>query len=155
MSRKLVALAALLLVGVTGTAGAAGGHVATKQRVTITATGSVDAFVLYTPTAGALKRDSGKASSCCWSNHFVTRDGQRIEINDPLVMLAGKHGTLEIRLRIEWVDAGNGYVVGTSTWKVVRGTGDYVDLTGGGRGAHAWLPSGPRTWRVEGFVGTS
>ena len=58
-----------------------------------------------------------------------------------------------IRYRSEWVEAGNGYHVATGTWKVVRGTGQYAGVTGGGRGATVWLES-TDDWssRMEGFL---
>ena len=58
------------------------------------------------------------------------------------------------RNRIEWIDIGNGYVVGNHTWKVVRGTGAYAHLVGHGRGAVVELPSGALKLRLEGLVGT-
>src|SRR5918994_1256505 len=44
--------------------------------------------------------------------------------------------------------------VGTGTWKVVRGTGRYADITGGGRQGNMWLKHarGPWTGRAEGFL---
>jgi hypothetical protein len=57
-----------------------------------------------------------------------------------------------VRHRIEWVDAGNGYTVGTGTWTIVRGTGAYAHVTGGGRSAYSWLPRGFISARAEGFV---
>ena len=40
-----------------------------------------------------------------------------------------------VRNRIEWIDIPDGWAVFTGTWKVIRGTGDYAGLVGGGRGA--------------------
>ena len=59
--------------------------------------------------------------------------------------LQGQARQLVIRVRLEQVDAGNGYREGTGTWKVVRGTGRYTQITGGGRVGNAWVDSGP--WR--------
>ena len=73
------------------------------------------------------------------------RDGQSIDINDPLLTLTGKRGTLVARNRVEWIDVPDGYAVFTGTWKVVRGTGDYAGLSGGGRGAGVGLPNGTRS----------
>jgi hypothetical protein len=56
-----------------------------------------------------------------------------------------------IRYRSEYVDAGNGYHVGTGTWKVVRGTGQYAKITGGGRSGNVWLEGGWSS-RDEGFL---
>ena len=58
------------------------------------------------------------------------RDGQSININNPLSTFTGKQGRLVVRFRIEWADAGNGYTAGNGTWKVVSGTGAYARLTG-------------------------
>ena len=57
-----------------------------------------------------------------------------------------------IRWRIEWLDASNGYTVGASTWRVVRGTGAYADISGSGRRAASWLPRGPVSFRAEGYL---
>ena len=64
---------------------------------------------------------------------------------------------LELRFRIEWVGAGNGYRVGTGTWEVVRGTGRYSHITGGGLRGDMWLKRGrgPWTGRAEGFLVSS
>ena len=40
-------------------------------------------FVLTPLTPGAIKRDTGTASFCCWSQRHIMRDGQAIDINDP------------------------------------------------------------------------
>src|SRR6266705_1861045 len=64
----------------------------------------------------------------------------------------GKAGSLVIRYRTEYVDAGNGYHVGTGTWKVVRGTGQYAGITGGGRSGAVTLDRGPWSSRAEGFL---
>jgi hypothetical protein len=42
------------------------------------------------------------------------------------------------RVHAEWVDAGNGYSVASGTWKVMRGTGQYAKITGGGRVGSVW-----------------
>ena len=52
----------------------------------------------------------------------------------------------------EYVDGGNGYHVGIGTWKVVRGTGQYAQITGGGRSGTVWLDRGPWSFRSEGFL---
>jgi hypothetical protein len=158
MSTKLAPLAlALAAAAITLTAVAAAGPVAAKQRIAIqgtrTAVGS-EAGVLIPLTSGALGRDSGTLTGCCWSERSVVREGQSIDINDPLLTFNLKQGTLVTRSRVEWIDVGNGYVVGNHTWKVVRGTGDYAHLVGHGRGAVVGLPNGALKWRFEGFVST-
>ncbi len=80
------------------------------------------------------------------------RDGQRIDIYGDVGTYKGKLGSLVIRHRTEYVDGGNGYHVGTGTWKVVRGTGQYAQITGGGRSGTVWLDRGPWSFRSEGFL---
>src|SRR5262249_3726842 len=111
------AAVAAVLVAAVGPSGPAASNVsaASKQRVAITVRGSDHTFVLTPLTPGALKSDSGTELGCCWSDRWVMRGGQRIEINDPLVTLTRRHGVLTVRYRIEWVDAGHGYSVGTGT----------------------------------------
>jgi hypothetical protein len=57
-----------------------------------------------------------------------------------------------IRYRDEYVNSGNGYNVGTGTWQVVRGTGQYAHITGGGRTGNVSLDRGPWSSRNEGFL---
>jgi hypothetical protein len=111
-------------------------------------------FVLSPLSHGAIARDSGTVSWCCWTRKYVTRDGQTAEINDPHATFTGAKGSFEVRFRIAWLDAGLGYGVGTSTWKFVRGTGAYAGLVGGGRGAQLWIPPDhPASFRALGFLG--
>jgi hypothetical protein len=155
MNARLVALVALA-AAVTLTSFAAAGPNAAKQRVVITSHAAkstkVSPFVLTPLQAGALKRDSGTQIAGSASGRTVMRDGQRVEIYDSVGTLKGKLGSLVIRLRTEYVDGGNGYHVGTGTWKVVRGTGQYAQITGGGRSGAVWLDRGPWSSRVEGFL---
>src|SRR5262245_55045016 len=139
MSRKLAAVAAVVVAAVTLSAVAAAGPRDQLQRVAMTAKkGNANAFVLTPLQPGPVVRDSGYADACCWSQRFVTRDGQSIEIDDPLKTFMSTRGTFTYRASIEWVDAGNGYSVGTGTWRIVRGTGEYAHLTGSGRLAVSW-----------------
>jgi hypothetical protein len=77
----------------------------------------------------------------------VTRQGQEISIYDMTFTYNGKLGTLTIRERSEWVDVSNENArgvdyrpaVAVGTWKVVRGTGQYAGIAGGGRSAHAGM----------------
>ena len=63
----------------------------------------------------------------------------------------GKRGTLVLRSQFAWIEAGGPYNIATGTWKVVRGTGQYAGVTGGGRSAQVGGPSG---WvaRYQGFL---
>jgi len=56
------------------------------------------------------------------------------------------------RCLAEYVDAGNRYHVGTDTWQVVRETGQYAQITGGGRGGRVFLDRGPWSSRAEGIL---
>jgi hypothetical protein len=79
---------------------------ATRQRISITGKGETHTFALTPVTAGALRRDSGSFSDCCWRERVVIRDGQKVEINDPTATLTGRRGTLVLHYRIEWVTVG-------------------------------------------------
>jgi hypothetical protein len=151
-------LAALAAV-VTLTAVAAAGREAAKQRVAITSKLYPERTFVLTPLkAGDLMRDSGEVSIVHGFSREVMRDAQGVDIYPRSILtFKGKRGTLTIRERTEWVVVSNennrfGYPPGVAigTWKVVRGTGQYAQVTGGGRSGHAgfgdfWLA------RQEGF----
>ena len=131
---------------------------AAKQRVAIVTHGvqkgaASPRFELTPLRAGALEPDSGMETSS-FTGHVAMRGGQRVVLTSGVETLKGDEGTLELRFRIEWVGAGNDYRVGTGTWTVVRGTGRYAGLTGGGRRGDVWLKRGRGPWsgRAEGFL---
>lgn len=129
-----LAAATALIVAATVTGLAIAGRTSTSQRIAITSPhGNSAAFVLTPLTAGPVGRDSGTATACCWTQRFIQRDGQSIELNNPLRTFEGKRGTFVWRASIGWVDLDSGYSVGTGTWKIVRGTGAYAHLEGHGR----------------------
>jgi hypothetical protein len=165
MKARAVALVALA-VAVTLASAAAAGPAAAKQRVAIsmkicTPGKSQSTFVLTPQQSGLLKTDSGTLTSNWTSTpgHKVMRDGQEVTIYDGAVTtLTGKRGTLTIRDRNVWVELaidGNGDGeddgIGFSTWKVVRGTGQYAGIVGKGQGGHAGLGC-PWYARYEGFL---
>jgi hypothetical protein len=153
MRTKLAATVALAGISVTLTAGAAAGPGAAKQRIEIQLKeGNGNRFVLTPLTPGAIRPDSGMVSFCCWTQSFITRNGQRIQVNDPQMTLTGKRGTLVARNRIEWFDLPDGWAVSTGTWNVIRGTGDYAGLSGGGVGAGISLANGNGRSQFEGFL---
>jgi hypothetical protein len=153
--------AVLVVVGaaVTLSSVAAAGPEATKQRVSITIRGLPNStFVLAPLQSGALKRDSGRGSISYGSPRVVIRDGQRISIYSGVYTFDGKRGSLTVRERNEWRDTGtdgngdgNDDGVAVGTWKVVRGTGDYAAIVGGGGSAHAGLGN-PWNARLEGYL---
>jgi hypothetical protein len=154
----------VLAAAVTLTTVAAAGPEAAKKRVAIDLKiAPSETFVLSPLQAGALKRDSGRITTVsqvlAMRGRDVMRDGQKVRIyNGALWTLEGKRGTLTIRERSEWVDVGSDVnrdafpdSVALGTWKVVRGTGQYAKIAGGGRSGHMGLG---RVWtaRYEGFL---
>lgn len=150
-TRQHVSVAAVLVAvvaAVTLTSVAAAKSDAGRQQVTIASKLYPERTFVFTPlTSGALKRDSGKAS---------TEGGNTGDTTT--FTFKGRRGILIIReLRTEWVDVLNEKVNGVvpavviTRWKVVRGTGQYAKVTGGGRSAQAGLGS---VWyaRQEGFL---
>jgi len=133
-----IAIGLLAIVGYAGSSGATSSS--TKQRVAIDAripwalTGAT--FKLVTLTSGAIQRDSGEVrfSSAGRSTHGV-RDAQEYERVRDSITFAGKNGTLVIAEDNYIVSAGADVSVFTGTWKIVRGTGIYKRISGGGRTA--------------------
>ena len=165
MKARAVVLVALA-TAVTLTSVAAAGRTAAKQRVAIdmkicSPGKSQGTFVLTPLQAGPLKRDSGTISHNFLSipGRDVMRDGQKVTIYDGgVATLTGKRGTLTIRDRNEWVDLGQDSNrdgesdgIAITTWKVVRGTGQYAGVVGKGRNGHIGLGS-PWYARYDGFL---
>src|SRR4051794_6646546 len=154
--KVLHAVPVVLAATVTLTSAASAVSGAPKQRVMITSqaakTTHAAPFVLTPLQAGPIKRDSGKEIAALAPGHVTVRDGQRVEIYDDVATWKGKRGSIVVHYQAEYVDAGNGYHVGNGTWKVVRGTGQYAGITGGGRSGHVYLERGPWSSRGEGFL---
>jgi len=155
------AVLVVLAAAVTLASVAAAGPDAAKQRVAITVTILPFGKGVLTPLQdGALERDTATFGGV-WSpvpDRTVMRDGQRVDIHTGVWTFTGKQGTLVFRERNEWVDLGHDQNrdlsddgIATGTWKVVRGTGEYAGIAGGGRSAHLGMG---RKWvaRFEGFL---
>lgn len=154
MYAKLSAVAALVVAAVfVATGMASAGGAAAHQRIAIVSPADGATFTLTPLTSGPIKADSGTATACCWTRRFIRRDGQSIEIDNPLRTFQGKQGSFAWRARIAWVDLGSGYSVGTGSWKIVHGTGAYAHLKGHGRVANVTDPSNQAPIRAEGLVG--
>ena len=127
----LIAAAAAVTLASVAAAGPDGG----KQRVAIASKLYPERTFVLTPiTSGALKRDSG------------TVEAIGASVDAGVFRFKGKRGTLTIRvLQDEWVNCGDqvsgGVIpaVNIGPWKVVRGTGQYAGVTGGGKSAQAGL----------------
>lgn len=98
-------------------------------------------FALVPLRKGALARDSGSftddapnAPPC----RDVIRSGQKVAVcTGSRWTFTGKQGTFTIRADQEWMDPGSGGCgIAVGAWKVVRGTGEYAGVTGGGRSAY-------------------
>jgi len=151
-ARSVVAVALTVAAAAVAVAPVAtAGRTAAKQRVQITQGGD-GSFVLAPLTAGAVKNDSGGFAACCWSERSVTRAGESVEIDNPQITLAGKRGTIVARNRIEFVDIPGGEAVFTGTWRVIRATGAYSGLVGGGRVAGVQDANGSAKAVFQGFL---
>jgi hypothetical protein len=145
---RLALVLVALVTTVTLTSIAAAAPEAGRQQVTIASKLYPQRTFVFTPlTVGALKRDSGRARA----------EGGNAG-DSTTFTFKGRQGTLVIReLSTEWVDVLNEEVNGVvpavviSRWNVVRGTGQYASVIGGGRSAQAGLGS---VWyaRQDGFL---
>jgi len=162
MKARLAVLVALL-TAITFAAVAEAGPASTKQRIAIDLKILPQSTFVLTPLqTGALKPDSGRITNVgsvlggAGNSRKVIRNGQRVDVFSPVVWVleGGALGTLSIRERNEWVDIGsdaNRDGIGLGKWTIVRGTGQYAHLSGGGGSGHEGLG---RIWfaRQEGFI---
>jgi hypothetical protein len=159
-ARLTVVIALVAALGVAGVAAA--NPEGAKQRVAISARPSDSGpgkFVLTPFGSGALEQDSGTVRVAWSGGRTVTRQGQKISIYAFTFTYTGKRGNLTIRERSEWVDVSNENArgvdyppaVAVGTWSVVRGTGQYAGIAGGGRSAQAGMG---QQWfaRQEGLI---
>ena len=161
MSRTWMTVAAVLGCALLVSATASGVTDAKKQRIAIEVKQPLTApkgkFVLDALTPGLLKIDTGSMTftsgpTPVFSGRIV--NGQRVDRFRGATTLTSSLGTVALRLQVDFVSAGSGYQVGSGTWSVVSGTGQYAGLTGGGRSALVNPASGRFGFaRYEGFVG--
>jgi hypothetical protein len=161
MNRETILFVAAVAAGLAAAAGTiatvakAGPAPAKRQRVAISMSGgTITPFVLTPLSSGVLRRERGKATFCCWTTGHVQRDGQTLETGNPQMTLVGKRGTIVTRNRIVWMTIPNGAAIFTGTWRVVRATGAYAGLAGGGLAAGLMLANGNGNSRFTGFVST-
>ena len=150
MRKKLTAVAALTTAAATLAAVATAGPTTTRQRVAIQVKGAT--FVLTPLSPGPIKPDGGTAAFCCWKQRSTVRNGESIDRNNPRMTLTGKQGTLVARNLIDFVDLPDSWAIFTGTWTVVRGSGTYAGLAGGGRGAGVSLADGESKAQFEGYL---
>src|SRR5262245_43888446 len=160
MRARHAVLAAFAAAVTLASIASAGSGVA-KQRIQLTVQILPGGNGVLTPLQqGGLEVDRGTFGGD-WASHtgsHVMRDGQSIDRYTATWAFTGKKGTLVFRERNEWTDIGsdaNGDGssdgVAFGKWKVVRGTGQYAGIVGGGRSGHSGLG---RKWfaRYEGFL---
>lgn len=152
---KALRFAAVLLAVATSLAStASAGSDAATQRIVITSRLVEGRFVLVPSTTGALERDAGTVSVASGTTRNTMRAGQHVSVFPRAVYtFRGRLGSFTIRERTEWVEVSNvntkyGYPPGVAigTWTLVRGTGQYANLTGGGGSGHAGLG---RPWLAQ------
>jgi hypothetical protein len=151
--KALHAVFVALATAVMLTSVAAAGPAPTKQRVQIDTKYPGPTFTLTGLEAGAIKNDTGK-QSCDGepTKRTVNRDGQEAYIWECAAWtFVGKRGTLVLRSQYTWIEAGGPYNIATGTWKVVRGTGQYARVTGGGRSARVGTASIEQV-RYQGYL---
>jgi hypothetical protein len=143
------AVASAVILASVAAGGAAGGSAAAKQRVTITSKDLPDGTFVLTPyQGGAIRQDTGTTSIVIGQPTRVMREGQSFEIYQLVWTFTGKRGTLTIRERNEWLDTGDAYVA-YGRWSVVRGTGQYANVNGGGRSAGVGHNRGNGAWFAQ------
>jgi hypothetical protein len=152
-SKAMLGVAALVLASAVAAGIATAGSSVKQQRIAIAFDQKSGTFVLAPITLGPVSKDSGTYTSCCWTRRVLTRDGQSIEIDNPLVVMKGKRGTFTWREVITFAPSTNGYTVATAVWTIVRGSGVYAHLEGHGREAAVNKPESQEiAARAEGLV---
>jgi hypothetical protein len=153
----IVAVLGCGVASVVVTVGSAG-NTASKQRIAITESASVDSggsFELLPLTKGSLKHDSGTAALTATVGAPVIRAGLQVTPVAAVTTVKSKLGTFKLVQKIDSVDVSGGYSSDRGTWSLSGGTGAYAGLTGSGKLAAVGIPGGDgnNLIRHEGFVG--
>lgn len=126
-----------------------------RQRVAINMilnkndTGS---FTLYALTPGPLEADTGAVRIPGFGMGTVIRNGMKVLNFEMGQILKGRLGTFGLPVRFDEVEMQNGVRVHMGTWKIVKGTGAYSQIKGGGRYVAVRMSNGRRLVRQEGWV---
>ncbi len=133
----IVALAALSLASPLAAADEAGKtplKIAVKGQFEKTGLGDAVGSAKFTLLgASTADTDAGPATyRFSFGATTKSRAGQSFTPISGTNSLKGRHGRLVIRMSGQEFDPGEGYYVWTGTWSIVRGTGKYAGLKGGG-----------------------
>ena len=156
--RQRAATFALLgLVAVVAVAVASASPSASKQRIAIDAKSSIVtggmSFVLTTSSKGKLGSDVGRGDSVGAPKASILRkNGQSVTPVAFVDTATGKHGSFELRGKVDHISAGNGFGADHGTFTFKGRSGAYAGYSGGGGVALVVLPTGKTVYRLEGYV---
>lgn len=151
-----ISVGALLLSSVLASTGAAR-PLASKQRIAIdkklAPPGDHGSFRLTARTKGTLGDDAGTWTYVEVYTSQGVRDGQAYTHTLGKSTFEGKRGSLVLRDDETAVEISPGLrSIGIGTWKVVKGTGAYKGVTGGGRMAGWYIRTGQSLERYDGYL---
>lgn len=155
MSRRIVGALAVLLASTLALAGlAAAGPSAKKQRVIINQLEDIGKgkWTLLPWTSGPVASDKGTYTWKTTVDRRGMRDGQSYRHVVATVTYVGANGLFVVREDDTLVAASSTHTVATGTWRILRGTGAYEGVTGGGSVVGALGFGRPDPWRYEGFM---
>ncbi len=158
MRRQCWALAVVILagalVGMTTSSAAPAAH---GQRIAIdkqlVPPGDHGSFRLTAITGGAIGTDSGTWTYVETRSSKGVRDGQGFTRNLGTSTFSSSRGTIVFREDETVVDITvNLRAIGAGVWSLVRGSGAYKGLSGNGRMAGWYTPTGSNFERYEGYL---
>jgi hypothetical protein len=152
--RHVLVTAVFLAAALTLAMVAAASPVAKRQQVVVNQKEGKGkgTFALVPLNPGSLSGDAGTYTWVISSKKAGTADGQGFVRYDSVVTYEGDQGTFVVREVATLVAVAIGAKVGTGTWNVLRGTGVYEGVRGGGRLAAVTGIVTPDLWRYEGFL---